>query len=197
MLAQGSCATGKLVAPVSPNTSIEVWMLLCVNEMLETELLAFLLLIGNIPNKCKQTTLKWDTYTHAIGPQVFNNAPKNLHTKVYVHGHLMNCVVMEMIYMLHLLVLNTINPNNQQTRYCIGNTTCAASGDSIFIKASGAKQLSKSGPGYWLWHQSTTFDNIHEWIQIKYWFLHTHSCWDINNAKTEYQCKKALGAGRR
>lgn len=42
-------------------------------------------------------TLKWDTYTHAIGPQVFNNAPKNLHTKVYVHGHLMNCMVIEMI----------------------------------------------------------------------------------------------------
>lgn len=57
-------------------------------------LLVFLLLIGN---KRKQTTLKWGTYTHAIGPKVFNNAPKNLHTKVYVHGHLMNCMVMEMI----------------------------------------------------------------------------------------------------
>lgn len=80
--------------------------------------------------------------------------------------------------MVHLLVLNTLNPNNQQTRYCIGNTTCATSGKSIFIKASGAKQLSKSGPGYWSWHQSTTFDNIHEWIQTKYWFLCTHSCWE-------------------
>ncbi len=42
--------------------------------------------------KCRQSTLTGATYIHAIGLQVFNNKKQTLHTKVYVHGNVLNCI---------------------------------------------------------------------------------------------------------